>query len=93
MGNPQHPWRIPLLVLGWALIVLTPFVGILPGPGGVFVFAGGLILLLRNSCWVRRQYALGKRRWPKLGDYADRVLRRPSARRRRELRESRACSD
>ena len=46
--------------------------------------AGGLVLVLQNSHWARVRFARAKRRWPKIGGYADRVLRRASARRRRE---------
>jgi hypothetical protein len=76
---------MPLLVLGWTLIALSPFVGVLPGPGGIFVFAGGLILCLRNSTWVKRQYARLKLRYPKLGHHCDRALRRESFRRRQAI--------
>lgn len=69
------------MVLGWTLIGVAPAVGLLPGPGGLFVFGGGLILLLRNSCWARRRYVKAKRRWPKLGHLGDRVLRRTGMRR------------
>ena len=74
------------MALGWMLLALSPAVGILPGPGGVFVAAAGLVLLLRNSSWVKRRYVEIKRRWPKLGDLLDRAMRRPSVLRRRELR-------
>ena len=76
--------RIALLVLGWLLLAAAPLVGLLPGPGGVFVAAGGLILLLKNSVWAKRQYVLAKRRWPKFGHVCDKGLRRPSFHRRRE---------
>ena len=83
----RHPVsRWAQLVAGVLLIIASPIIGALPGPGGIFVFAGGMILLLRNSAWVRRRWARGKRRWPKVGDTADRVMRRPSAQRRRTLR-------
>ena len=62
----------------------TPLVGVIPGPGGIFVFAGGLALMLQNSRWAKRQFVHGKRRWPKMGHYADLGLRRASARRRRD---------
>lgn len=88
----ERPWRLPLLILGWLLIVLTPVVGILPGPGGIFVFAGGLILLLRNSMWVKRLYARLKLRYPRLGHHADRTLRRPTWRRKQALREAEQAS-
>jgi hypothetical protein len=84
MARPRHPaLRILLLGTGVVLLVLTPVVGILPGPGGIFLFAGGMALLLQNSVWVRYRYGRAKRRWPKLSALADRAMRRPSARRRR----------
>ncbi len=86
----RHPVsRWAQLAIGALLIVAAPVVGALPGPGGVFVFAGGMVLLLRNSLWVRRRWARAKKRWPKLGEVADRVMRRGSARRRRALRAER----
>ena len=88
--NRSPVWRPLLLALGVVLVILAPVVGLLPGPGGIFVFAGGLVLLLRNSAWVRRQFARAKRRWPRVGDLADRGLRRPSAQRRRALKDERS---
>ena len=76
---PDSVLRIIYLSLGWLLIVLTPIVGALPGPGGIFVFAGGAALLLKNSNWVKRVYARYSRRYPRQGRLADRVLRRPPA--------------
>ena len=70
--------------------LISPLVGAIPGPGGVFVFAAGLVLLLRNSRNARRQFAQAKRRWPRLGRWIDRGLRRESARRRRALEEQRS---
>jgi Flp pilus assembly protein TadB len=78
-----------MLVVGWFLIVLAPVVGALPGPGGIFVFAAGMILLLRNSCWARRNYVLFKRRFPKIGHACDKVMRRGSTLRR--LQRVKAC--
>jgi hypothetical protein len=76
-------WRRAMLALGAVLLLATIPVGMLPGPGGVFVFAAGLALILRNSAWARRRYVHTKRRWPKVGHYSDMSLRRPSAKRRR----------
>jgi hypothetical protein len=90
--DPSHPWRIPLLVAGWFLVVLSPIVGAIPGPGGIFVCAAGLVLLLRNSHWCRRKYVHFKRRFPKIGDATDRFMRRGSALRRHECRKLRAES-
>jgi len=74
-------WRLSMLSLGLVLLVVAPIVGALPGPGGIFVFAAALTLLLRNSAWVRRCYVRFKRRWPRHGAWADWGLRRKSAKR------------
>ncbi|WP_254601845.1 hypothetical protein [Sphingomonas bacterium] len=74
---------MPLLILGGLLVALAPVVGLLPGPGGIFLFAGGLVLLLRNSAWIKRHYARLTRKYPRLGRISNRALRRESARRRR----------
>jgi ribosomal protein L24E len=73
-----------LFFLGILLIVVTPLVGILPGPGGIFVFAAGLALILQNSEWAKRLYVKFKRRHPNKGRWADWGMRRTSARRREE---------
>lgn len=75
--------RTALTTLGAGLVVLSPFVGIIPGPGGIPVFAAGLALMLRNSETAKREFVRAKRRWPKLGHYADIGLRRGSTKRRR----------
>lgn len=80
----RHPVsRMAQLVAGVLLIIASPFVGAIPGPGGIFVFAGGLALVLRNSHRARMRWARLKRRWPKFSAGADRVMRRQSAARRR----------
>ena len=85
MPPGRHPaTRYLLLGLGVVLIVLAGVVAPIPGPGGIFFFAGGLVLILRNSRWARFRFARAKRRWPRIGGLIDRALRRPSARRRAE---------
>jgi hypothetical protein len=80
----RHPVLRPaMLAFGVALIVAAPLVGVLPGPGGIVVFAIGLSLVLRHSRWARRRYVRLKRQRPKLGAWADWGMRRPSERRRR----------
>ena len=76
--------RQGLFCLGCLLIIISPLVGAIPGPGGVFVFAAGLALLLRNSEWAKRQYVKFKKKHPNKGRWADWGLRRLSARRREE---------
>ena len=80
-----------MFVIGVVLILLTPVVGPIPGPGGVIVFAAGLTLVLKTSRRARRHFVRTKRRWPRLGDLADRGLRRASARRRRDRASARAA--
>jgi len=78
-----------LFMLGLLLILLAPVVGLLPGPGGIFVFAAGLALALRNSDWAKRQYVRFKRWQPKAGRWADWGMRRKSAQRREVIRKQR----
>lgn len=84
-AKPRPPLvRTLLFALGVLIILVSPIVGVIPGPGGVFVFAAGLVLVLQNSRWAKGHFARIKRRWPRFGHYADMALRRRSARRRRE---------
>lgn len=69
---------------GLLLVIISPLVGILPGPGGIFVFAAGFALMLRGSTWVKKRYARFKKSHPKKGDWVDFGLRRLSYRRRLE---------
>ncbi len=78
--------RTIAFVAGWLLILASPAVGVIPGPGGVFVFAAGAALILRTSVRAKRWYVRVKRRWPTIGDWVDWGLRRPSYRRRQERR-------
>lgn len=76
-----------LLALGLLLILLTPVVGALPGPGGVLVLAAGLALTLKNSKWAKRLYVRFKQRWPRYGRVTDWSLRRRSYFRRLRRKE------
>jgi hypothetical protein len=78
--------RTGLFVLGLVLMASAPLFGILPGPGGIVVFAAGLALTLKYSEWAKRKYVQFKRSHPKKGEWADWGLRRPSARRRKAMR-------
>ena len=86
--------RIPLVrqilvVTGCLLMAVSPLVGAIPGPGGVFVFAAGLSLALKYSGLAKRLYVRFKRRHPNKGRWADWGMRRASARRREELEKAR----
>jgi len=58
-------------------MLLAPVVGIpTPGPIGIFVFAFGLALVLRNSRWARRRYLRWTRGYPRVRKAVDFGLRR-----------------
>ena len=83
--RPRNPLvRTGLTVLGALIILISPIIGAIPGPGGIFVFAAGLALMLQNSPGTRKLFVRIKRRWPRLGYFADLGLRRASALRRFE---------
>jgi hypothetical protein len=84
--------RQGLFFVGILLVIVSPLVGAIPGPGGIFVFAAGLALILQNSEWAKRQYVKFKRRHPNKGRWADWGMRRLSAR-RREARLKRAQAE
>lgn len=94
MSSRREQWRAfldhpavetILFVLGLLLMIASPVAGIIPGPGGIFVFAAGLALVLRTSMWAKRRYVHFKRWQPKVGQWTDWGLRRRSARRREAL--------
>jgi Flp pilus assembly protein TadB len=74
-----------LVAAGFLLIVVGIIIGPLPGPGFIPLFIGGLTLLLRYAKWSKRLYVRLKRRWPRQGAFADKGLRRASAKRRARL--------
>ena len=80
IDHPVVEWTI--FAVGVLLMIAAIPVGALPGPGGVFVFAIGLALVLKTSMWAKRHYVRFKRSRPKVGSWADWALRRRSARRR-----------
>jgi hypothetical protein len=76
--------RLGLFLLGCLLMILAPLLGPLPGPGFIILFPLGLALALQNSAWAKRIYVRFKRRHPRYAGWTDRIMRRPSAARRRE---------
>ena len=81
-SNPQV--RLALFVTGVVLMILSPIIGILPGPGFIILFPVGLMLCLQNSAWAKRIYVRFKWRHPRYAGWTDRVMQRASAARRRE---------
>ena len=88
IDHPVVEWSI--FIIGMLLmLVVAPVVGALPGPGGVFVFALGLAMVLKTSRWARRRYVRFKKWQPKAGRWTDWGLRRKSALRREALEKAR----
>jgi hypothetical protein len=83
IDHPVVEWSI--FAVGVMLIILSPLAGVIPGPGGIFVFALGLAMVLKTSMWAKRRYVRFKRQQPKVGRWADWGLRRRSALRRERL--------
>lgn len=76
--------RLALFALGVLLMVASPIVGVLPGPGFIILFPLGMMLCLQNSAWAKRIYVRFKWRHPRYAGWTDRVMRRTSAARKRE---------
>jgi hypothetical protein len=91
--QPHPVLRQALFLLGILLIIVSPLVGAIPGPGGVIVFAAGLGLVLKYSGWAKRQYVRFKRAHPNKGRWADWGMRRPSARRRETIMRERDAAE
>ncbi len=68
--------RMFMLVLGWFMIIISPIVGAIPGPGFIILFPIGLALVLKNSRWFKRLYIGFKRKFPEYGSWTDWALRR-----------------
>jgi hypothetical protein len=71
-----------LLIIGG--LIIAP----LPGPGGIFLIAPGVALILKTSMWAKRHYVRIKRWQPKAGRWMDWALRRPSHQRREAIRKT-----
>ena len=90
LTHPIVDWTI--FIIGVILILLSPVVGALPGPGGIFVLALGLAMVLRTSHWARRRYVQFKKWQPKAGRWTDWGMRRKSALRRERLAKEQKAS-
>ena len=86
IDNPVVEWTI--FGFGVVLLLLSPVVGALPGPGGIIVAGLGLAMVLKTSTWARRRYVRFKRWQPHAGRWTDWALRRKSARRREAIRKA-----
>ena len=80
---PVVEWT--MFAIGVLLLLVSPLVGAIPGPGGIIVAGIGLALILKTSMWAKRHYVRFKRWQPKAGRWTDWALRRESAKRREQI--------
>jgi len=74
--NHTSGGRFALSMVGFFLVLISPIVGAVPGPGFIIVFPIGLALILQNSRWAKKRYVDFKRRFPKYGQFTDWAMRR-----------------
>lgn len=86
IDNPIVEWT--MFGVGVVLLLVSPLVGAIPGPGGLIVAGIGLALVLRTSMWAKRHYVRFKRWQPRAGRWTDWALRRRSAKRREAVRKA-----
>lgn len=65
-----------MIVIGWAFVVMAPIVSPLPGPMGLAFFIIGAALILKNSLWAKRKYAVHSKRHPEYGNWFNWAMRR-----------------
>ena len=68
--------RWGLVLLGLLIVLAGILIAPLPGPGGIPVIVVGLMIVLRNSFYMRRQFVKIQRAHPKLIFPIRRLLRR-----------------
>jgi hypothetical protein len=86
IDSPIVEWSI--FAAGVLLIIAGFAIAPLPGPGGIFLIAPGLALVLKTSMWAKRHYVKVKRWQPRAGRWMDWALRRGSAQRREAIRKA-----
>lgn len=68
--------RTAMMALGFVIILLGIIIAPLPGPGGIPVIALGLVFVLRNSYWAKRQFIRAQHKRPRYVYPFRRLLRR-----------------
>lgn len=75
-GLLRRIWRMAMMTLGFVIILLGIIIAPLPGPGGIPVIALGLVFVLRNSYWAKRQFIRAQHKRPRYVYPFRRLLRR-----------------
>lgn len=68
--------RWAFMGLGLVIVALGILIAPLPGPGGIPVIVVGLMIIMRNSFWAKRQFVRFQRAHPKTLFPIRRLLRR-----------------
>lgn len=89
--TPAVQWT--MFAIGVLMVLVSPVLGALPGPGGVIVFGLGLGMMLKTSMWAKRHYVRFKRWQPKVARWTDWGLMRKSAKRREERRKAKKLQE
>jgi hypothetical protein len=69
-------YRWLMISLGWALMIIAPLIGWLPGPGGLILFPIGLAILIKHSLWAKRRYLRLSKTYPEYALWANWAMRR-----------------
>ena len=86
LDSPVVEWS--MFAAGILLIIAGLAISPVPGPGGIFLIAPGVALILKTSMWAKRRYVRVTRWQPKAGRWMDWALRRQSAQRREAIRKA-----
>ena len=63
-GGGRRLRRLALMALGLLVILVGIIIAPLPGPGGIPVITLGLVIVLRNSYWAKRQFIKAQKAKP-----------------------------
>mgnify|MGYP003585516145 FL=1 len=64
----RHAKRIIYDIAGLFLVILSPFLGAIPGPGGLLVFFAGLSILAIHNDWAKQLLVWAKQNMTSLVD-------------------------
>ncbi len=81
-----------MLVTGIFLVLISPIIGAIPGPGFIIVFPIGLALILKSSRTAKRLYARFVHKFPRYGHWTNRLLRQRYRRKAKDMAETDASN-
>jgi hypothetical protein len=75
-GLVRRVLRLALMVVGACLVLLGILIAPLPGPFGLPISVVGMVVILRNSYWAKRQFIRAQHARPKFFYPFRRLMRR-----------------